>query len=195
MIAGLLLAAGRSSRFGGDKLLAPLHGRPVLYWSASALAAGGLDVLYLVVPPDGARRVSALGGTACQVVEHRGWDAGMASSIQAGLAAMPDTIEAVVVALADQPGVAPGVVRCLCDRWREGGADAVVPRYQDGPGHPVLFGRATFGVLFELRGDVGARTVLDALGGALAHLAVEGSRPVDVDTPEALDALAVAWRP
>ncbi len=189
MIAGLLLAAGRSARFGGDKLLAPLHGRALLTWSAAAIAPA-VDVLYVVVPPADPARIAALDGIPCVVVAHAGRDAGMASSIRAGIAALPVEIEAVVIALGDQPFVAPEVVRRLGERWRAGRVSAVVPAYRDGHGHPVLFDRALFPRLSLLEGDGGARPLLDALGADLALLPVDDRRPVDVDTPEALRAIS-----
>ena len=189
MIAGLLLAAGRSARFGGDKLLAPLHGRALLTWSAAAIAPA-VDALYVVLPPDDAARMAALDGIPCMVVPHAGRDAGLASSIRAGIAALPADAEAVVIALGDQPFVATEVVRRLRERWRAGGAAAVVPAYRDGQGHPVLFDRTLFPRLSVLEGDGGARPLLDALGGAMALLPVDARRPVDVDTPEALRAIA-----
>jgi molybdenum cofactor cytidylyltransferase len=193
VIAGLLLAAGRSARFGGDKLLAPLHGHPVLFWSAAAIGAE-VDALYVVVPPGDAARIAALGAMPAVVVEHAGRDGGMATSIAAGIAALPAAAEAVVIALGDQPSVTPAVVRRLCDRWRAGGAAAVVPQYREGRGPPVLFGRASFGALSALTGDAGARSVLDALGEAVATVPVTDTGPVDVDTPDALRRLAAAWR-
>ena len=193
MIAGLLLAAGRSARFGGDKLLAPLRGHPVLFWSAATMASE-VDALYAVVPTDAPARVAAIGGIPAAIVEHAGRDAGMGSSIAAGIAALAPEVDAVVIALADQPLVAPEVVRRLCARWREGGVLAVVPRYHDGRGHPVLFGRASFEALAALTGDTGARAVLEALGASVAVIPVTGPAPVDVDTPAALRRLAAAWR-
>jgi molybdenum cofactor cytidylyltransferase len=62
----------------------------------------------------------------------------------------------------------------------------VVPRYDDGRGHPVLFGASLFPALLALEGDRGARAVLESLGDGLAEIAVTGARPVDVDTPRAL---------
>lgn len=193
MIAGLLLAAGRSARFGGDKLVAPLHGRPMLFWSAAAIATE-VDALYVVLPPAAAERMHALEGIPAVVVEHARRDAGMASSIVAGITALPPEVAAVVIALADQPSMAPGVVRRVCERWRAGGATAVAPCYRDGRGQPVLFGRQAFAALRRLTGDAGARSVLDALGDAVALVSVDGPMPVDVDTPEALHALAASWR-
>ena len=193
MIAGLLLAAGRSTRFSGDKLVAPLRGRPVLSWSARTLAAE-VDALHVVVPPDTPARVAALEGSNAVIVEHAGRDAGMASSIAAGIASLPREVEAVVVGLADQPGISATTVRRLCDHWRAGGAAAVVPRYRDGRGHPVLFARSTFAALASLSGDAGARAVLDALGDEVAMVSMDGERPLDVDTPDVLRALEAAWQ-
>lgn len=185
MIAGLLLAAGRSSRFGADKLLALVDGAPVLFWSASTLAAD-VDALFLVVPPDAASLVLALGGVNAVTVEHARRDDGLASSIRAGLAALPEQVEAVVIALGDQPFVAPGVVRRLRERWSAGDVTAVAPRYRDGRGHPVLFGRSAFAALRALEGDAGARTLLESLGPRLALVDVDEAMPADVDTPHAL---------
>ena len=193
MIAGLLLAAGRSRRFGGDKLLAPLRGRPVIEWSASALASS-VDALYVVLPAGDEARRTALAPFAPHVVEHARRDEGLGSSIGAGVAALPAGVEAVVVALADQPLVSRAVIGRLLERWREGGAAAVAPRYRDGQGHPVLFGRSTFGALRALSGDRGARVVLDSLAEALALVEVDEARPIDVDTPAALRALAADGR-
>ena len=69
----------------------------------------------------------------------------------------------------------------------------MAPRYRDGRGQPVLFGRAAFAALGRLTGDAGARSVLDALGDDVATISVDATMPVDVDTPDALRALAASW--
>jgi len=188
VIAGLLLAAGRSARFGGDKLLAPLRRHPVLFWSAAAIATE-VDALYVVVPAEAPDRAAALEGIPAMLIEHAGRDEGMASSIRVGVAALPDDAMAVVIALADQPLVSPRVVRALCDRWRTEPTAAVVPRYRDGQGHPVLFDRSQFSALGALTGDRGARALLASLGEQCAVVGIDAAMPVDVDTPAALGAL------
>ena len=188
MIAGLLLAAGRSTRFGADKLLALVDGAPVLSWSAAALAAE-VDALFIVVPPDVASRLLVASGVEAVTVEHARRDEGLASSIRAGVAALPTHVEAVVIALADQPFVSPGIVRRLRERWSAGGVTAVAPRYREGRGHPVLFGRSAFAALQALEGDEGAKTLLESLGPGLALVDVDEAMPADVDTPYALRAL------
>jgi molybdenum cofactor cytidylyltransferase len=187
VIAGLLLAAGRSSRFGADKLCAKLDGKAVIRWSAQALSP--TDAVYVVIPPGADAITQALSRLDVSFVINLGRHEGMASSIRAGVAALSDDVEAVLIALADQPLVSANVTRALCERWREGGVAAVAPEYRDGRGHPVLFGRECFSALAELRGDVGARSVLDALGDRVAMVPVDATMPIDVDTPEALQAL------
>lgn len=192
MIAGLLLAAGRSRRFGADKLCAKLDGKAIIRWSVGALSP--LDSVYVVIPPGADAVMQALSRLDVRFVVNLGRDEGMASSIRAGIAALPDDVGAVVVALADQP-LGSAVVTCaLVDRWRAGGIDAVVPSYLDGRGHPVLFGRACFPALSALRGDVGARGVIEELGERAAIVEVSTVMPADVDTPEALAALQLLRR-
>lgn len=187
MIAGLLLAAGRSRRFGADKLCAKLDGKAVIRWSMAALSP--LDAVYVVIPPGADAVTQALSRLDVRFVVNLGRDEGMASSIRAGIAALPDDVAAVVIALADQPRGSPAVTRALVDRWHVGDVAAVAPSYLDGRGHPVLFGRACFPALLALRGDVGARGVLEELGDRAATVEVPAAMPADVDTPEALAAL------
>jgi len=204
VIAGILLASGASTRFGGDKLLAPLDGRPVVRWSADALI-DRVDTLVVVVREDphpsalrpevrsaGARSHQgltvrrALEGLPIRWAINHDAERGMSTAIRAGIAALPASVEAAIVALGDQPLVDGNIVERLIARWRECGAQAVQPCYDDGRGHPVLFDRSLFPALSALEGDVGARAVLDSVGNALDLLTVAGSRPIDVDTPEAL---------
>lgn len=184
MIAGLLLAAGRSTRFGTDKLCAKLNGKAIIRWSVQVLSP--LDVVYVVVPPGADMVTQSLSRLDVRFVVNLARAEGMASSIRAGIGALSDEVDAVMIALADQPLASPGVTKLLRDRWLSGGVSAVAPTYRDGAGHPVLFGRACFGELAQLKGDVGARTVLRALGERAAYISIDSDAPQDVDTPEAL---------
>jgi molybdenum cofactor cytidylyltransferase len=189
MIAGVLLASGASRRFGADKLIAPLDGRAIVRWSAEALI-GAVDELVVVVREDASPLRAALDGLPIRWAVNREPERGMSTAIRAAIAALPAHAEAAIVALGDQPLVDHRVVARLVEQWRASRACAIQPRYDDGPGHPVLFDATLFPALLMLEGDAGARGVLDALGDALDVVTVAGTRPVDVDTPEGLRVVA-----
>ena len=193
MIAGVLLAAGRSSRFGADKLSAKLRGKSIIRWSAESLAAG-VDELFVVLPPAADTMMQMLARLDARFVVNLSRDEGMASSIRAGVAAMPAEAEALVVALADQPLIDTATIDALIEAWRADEPAAVAVEYQDGRGHPVLFARECFESLSSLRGDVGARALLDALGDRVTFIQVDAHIPVDVDTPEVLRELEASLR-
>ena len=190
MIAGLLLASGASRRFGANKLVAPLDGRPMVRWSAEALASA-VDAAYVVVPSQDREIRAALRGLRLHWVENADATEGMASSIRAGVATLPAEAEAVVITLGDQPLIHGDLIRDVVATWRAAppGIRAVAAQYEDGRGHPVLFGAALFADLKALEGDRGARELLASLGESLAVVRATGVRPADVDTPDALAAL------
>ena len=191
MISGLLLASGASRRFGSNKLVAPLDGRPVVRWSAESLASA-VDQTWVVVSAQSVDVRTALHGLPVRWVENAAAHEGMASSIRAGIAVLPAEADAVVITLGDQPLIDRDVIRRVVAEWRAAPAPhgAVVASYADGRGHPALFGAALFPALLALEGDRGARELLASLGEAVVVVDVPSGRPADVDTPEALALLA-----
>jgi molybdenum cofactor cytidylyltransferase len=165
----------------------------VVRWSAEALA-GAVDETWIVVPPHAGELLAALDGLPVRRVENGSAHEGMASSIRAGVAALPAEAEAVVITLGDEPSIDHEVIRRVVATWRSAppGTAAVVSGYEEGRGHPVLFGAALFAALQALDGDRGARDLLASLGDGVAVVHVAASRPADVDTPEALAALGQA---
>ncbi|MBB5687283.1 nucleotidyltransferase family protein [Sphingobium boeckii] len=179
----ILLAAGRSARFGqDDKLLTPFDGRPLACHAAAMLAAAGFQALIAVCVPESplAEMLTAMG---FRVVPVSVADAGMAQSLADGMAAAqtfdPD---AVLVHLADMPMVTIAHIEALRDS-HDGGADAITASAYGGtPMPPALFGRAHFTALRQLRGDAGARALLNRATLVRASAAMLK----DIDTPDDL---------
>ena len=191
-VHALLLAAGSGSRFGDNKLLATLHGRPLIAHSAAAvaeaIAAGVLAGGVAVAPPDATELVSHLDAAGLWVVENPEARRGMATSLKRGLEALGHLSPAVggaLIVLGDQPGLRLDVVRRLVEAWRQTHR-TVRPRYHAAPaepGHPVLLDRSLWPLAARLSGDTGLRDLL--AGQPVTLIDVPGDNP-DVDTPAEL---------
>ncbi len=158
MIAGVLLAAGSGSRFGGGKLLAKLaDGTPVGVRSARALRAA-CDRTLAVVRPGDDGLAALLAAEGLEVRVFPGAAEGMGASLAFGVATAPEA-DGWLVALADMPWVRPETAAALADLLRDGALIAA-PAYKGRRGHPVGFGHSLISELFGLRGDRGAREIL-----------------------------------
>lgn len=178
-VAGLLLAAGLSRRFGpGDKLAAPLDGVALGLHAARALAEAGCAPL-VAVTGTAAPDYAALGFA---VHANPAPEAGQAGSLAIGVAAARAAgAEAVLVALADMPRVSAAHLRAVIAAGH--GADARVASVTGAlASPPALFGRDWFDALEGLGGDRGARALLD---GAV-RVAAPFAMLADVDTPDDL---------
>jgi molybdenum cofactor cytidylyltransferase len=190
MIAGLLLAAGGATRFGSQKLVAPLKGEPLVRYAADVLAEG-TDAMIVVVGNDADSVRDALRGCDARLIENGDWATGLASSLRCGISTLGPETEAVVVALGDQPGIDPEVIRSVIALWRTTRSPIVATRYDGVRGHPVLFDRSLFAELGELTGDVGAKPILDRSPERVVYLDLAAAVPRDVDTRRDLDDLDV----
>jgi CTP:molybdopterin cytidylyltransferase MocA len=198
-VAGVLLAAGEGSRFGGPKALVELDGQTLAERGVGLLRAGGADPILVVT---GAAQVN-LPGT--HTVYNPDWRTGMGSSLRAALNVLasphhPSTdhastdaspeeastgdVGAVVVALADQPLVGPESVARLIAAYRAG-ASVAVAAYDGQPRNPVLLAREHWPeVIATATGDTGARAFLRAHADLVTLIECgDTGRPDDIDTP------------
>lgn len=190
-IAGLLLAAGRSTRMGGvSKLLRTVGGVVLARRAALALtwALGG--PLTVVVEPQGEGVRQALTGIDARFAVNPNPEEGMASSLRIGIASLPEKAEGVAVMLADLPLVKPQTIQALVAACAESGKTIVIPTYRGRRGHPVLFDLNAHREQFStLTGDRGAREIISANPEAVLELEVDDPGIlIDLDTEEALAA-------
>lgn len=187
----LLLAAGRATRFGSQKLLALWRGRPLLAHSIAlvgALRAEGRISGATAVVPAGEDAISPLlrqGGF--RIVRNDQPDWGISHSLRLGLgalAALQPQPDAALIFLADQPAAPRDAADEVIRAWQAGGSVAVRPRYAEAPeqpGHPVLLDRDAWGLAESLTGDEGLGAVLARSPHLVLHVDVDGANP-DVDT-------------
>jgi molybdenum cofactor cytidylyltransferase len=188
VIAGILLAAGASRRFGSQKLLASVEGRPLVRLTVERLLATALDDIVIVLGSDAKAVGAALHGLTVRTVTNADYAAGMSTSLRAGLAALPRDADAALVALADQPGVGVEIVDQLIEHYRARRTGIVAPLYRGGVrGNPVLFDHALFDELRAVAGDEGGRTVIARDPSRVALVNIDMEMPADIDVPADMD--------
>jgi molybdenum cofactor cytidylyltransferase len=175
MIAGLILAAGESSRMGTPKATLAYRGQTFLESIVKTLRSAGLERIVVVLghqAEDIQRQVKI---EPAQVVINPDYRSGQTSSLQAGLRALvADDLEAVLLCLVDHPAVSEATVARVVASFRQGRR-----------GHPVLLGRQVFEELLGLSGDAGADSVVRRHRRATQYVEVEDEGVViDVDDPE-----------
>jgi len=185
-VAGLVLAAGGSQRLGQAKQLLPFGDATLLDHVLDTARACAFDQLLCVIggSAEGVRAAVNLGGI--EVVENTQFGEGCSSSIAAALGAVDERADALVLLLADQPGVTPETVSALI----RGRSDAPLAAcaYEDGRGHPLAFARSTFAELADLHGDRGVWKLLDRRAADVVDVPIRGRVPRDIDTWEDYDA-------
>jgi len=190
-IVAIILAAGRSTRMGGpNKLLAELDGKKLVRIATEqALASKASDVV--VVTGHQAELVEqALAGLKVRFVRNPDFAGGLASSVKAGIAAVPPNADGAVVCLGDMPLIDANLIDRLIESFAPDRGNLIVVPVADGRrGNPVLWSRRFFNELMTLEGDIGARHLIAKHGEAVAEVAVQGdSAFLDIDTPQALEA-------
>lgn len=189
-IAVLVLAAGRSTRFGpSNKLLADLDGEPVVRHSVRAALASIARPVMVVTGHMAGEVKAALEGFDVTFVESPDYRDGIAASLKSGLAALPKGIDGVLVALGDMPGITGGDFdRLIAGFAPKEGRSIVVPVHGGKRGNPVLFAAHLIGEMADVAGDTGAKQVIGRHADEVAEVDLGSARIfVDVDTPEALE--------
>ena len=180
MIAGVVLAAGTSSRLGRPKQLLEWEGRLLLQHVVDSVCAAGLDDVVVVLGHAAAEiepRLS-LPGTARTVI-NPDYPEGQSTSLRVGLGALGPDVEAAVIVLGDQPGLSSDLVRRVVREWRTSGAPVLRPLFRGAPGHPVVAGRAAWVAFMGAAGDEGARGVMPGLEVAEVELGLDPLADID----------------
>jgi molybdenum cofactor cytidylyltransferase len=185
VIVGILLAAGRGTRFGSHKLLHRLPDATPMALAALRNLAPSVDSVIVVVRPDDSALIQLLSQQQARIVPCPNAELGMGASLACGVSATPEA-DGWLIALADMPYVPTAVIAAL-NAELQAGAPLVAPTYQGQRGHPVGFSHAFYSELSALSGDRGARHLLDQHAEQLRLIAVvETGILRDIDTPEDL---------
>ncbi len=192
-IAAIVLAAGKASRFrqadptSATKVVASYQGEPLVRHVARAALAAGVTPVIVVTGCEAESVERALAGIAVSFAHNSDFETGMASSIIAGVSALPATVDAAFVMLGDMPLVSASLLSELMHALSDNpDAAAIVPVYEGVRGNPVLLTRSALDRARHLQGDEGARRMLRDPALKIVEVAADISASLDVDTPDAL---------
>ena len=196
-IAALLLAAGRSSRMGSNKLLEPIDGTPMVARTAQRLLSSHARPIVAVLGNQADQVEAALGKLPVERVRNPAFAEGLSTSLKAGVAALPGEIDGVIVCLGDMPLITGRDLDRLIAAFNplEGRA-IIVPTRHGKRGNPVLWARRFLPEMAELAGDVGAKHLIGEHADLVCEVEMDSDGVlIDIDTPDALAALRDRTKP
>lgn len=194
-IAGVVLAAGPSSRFGVDppKQLQRLAGEPLVRRAVRRALASRLSGIVVVVGFRAAAVRASLRDLAVTVVENPDFATGLSSSVKAGLAAVDPAAAAAMFVPIDQPRLSTGLIDDLVGRYLETGGPIVVPSHAGVRGAPVIFDRRLFGELAQIEGDSGGRQLFARHRDEIVELVLANDQALqDIDSQDDWQRLGAA---
>jgi molybdenum cofactor cytidylyltransferase len=156
-IAGIILAAGGSKRFGQPKQLLDWQGQPVVRRVALTALQVGLSPVIVVVGAAGEGVASVIKDLPLRIVINEKWDTGLSSSIKEGINSLPKEVGGIIFLQGDQPQIPPSLVRSLVEAHQNSLNPIVAPLIDGQRGNPVLFDRITLPAFETLKGEMGGR--------------------------------------
>ncbi|MBC7983892.1 MAG: nucleotidyltransferase family protein [Candidatus Obscuribacterales bacterium] len=184
----IILAAGASTRLGQPKQLVKLKGQPILHKVVSSAVGVAGQSVTVVLGANAQDLTPLLARSSVSVIVNRHWQEGLASSLRFGLAAAPPACSAALILLGDQWAVTAADLKRLIDAWNGQDSTIAASVYEGHVGVPAIFPRWSFTELRELRGDQGARAILERHAHRLSRVQMPNAA-MDLDTPEDLAAL------
>lgn len=192
-IAGIILAAGKSSRMGTAKQLLPFQDTTLLGQVLKTARLSTLDPLIVVLGflADEIRR--HIDFEAATIVIAEEYALGQSASLKAGLSHVPHDCAGALFLLGDQPLITAEMINMLIEKFRQSKNDILIPTYNGKRGAPVLIGRPLFPELNTLTGDTGARVLFEKFAKEIMEVEMgEESAGIDIDTPADYEKLCLA---
>jgi molybdenum cofactor cytidylyltransferase len=181
--AGVVLAAGESSRYGSPKLLNDWKGVPIIRHVAVQAIQAGLSPVIIVLGAIQEPIINAIKDLSVTFVINSDWQKGQSTSLRSGIEVLPTETGSAIFLLADQPQIPIDLITALKYRHEESLATLIIPQVQGKRANPVLFDRVAFDNLKKVKGDQGGRAIFDDY--QITWLPwQDGTILMDMDTPE-----------
>jgi molybdenum cofactor cytidylyltransferase len=184
--AVIILAGGKSSRLGKEKQLLTIGGKSLILHAVETALSSGLGPVLVVLGASKELIAVELEGQDVKIVVNNAWEEGMASSIISGLKELMEfspQSDGCIIMVCDQPLVSNELLKRLLNAQRKSGKPMVASNYDDVVGTPVLFHRSMYHALLGLKGDRGAKKILELYPELIESVAFpEGKWDIDTES-------------
>jgi molybdenum cofactor cytidylyltransferase len=183
-VAALILAAGGSTRMGSPKQLLPIGDHSLIRHVVDVAISAGCSPIRVVLGAESETIIKQLEIPNVEILLNPDWSHGIGTSIRAGMAHLPPTIDAILILLCDQPLITPDHLRALIAAHKQQKKPLCACLYPDGSaGPPALFAKSYFPKLLALPDDAGAKRILAQNPTDLATIPIPEAA-IDLDTPQ-----------
>ncbi|MFC2043055.1 selenium cofactor biosynthesis protein YqeC [Chloroflexota bacterium] len=182
-VAGIVLAAGGSTRMGQPKQIMNFRSKPLVRIAARTALAAGLAPVIVVTGAINNQVKAALEGLPITIAHNPDWHSGQSTSVAAGINATPTRTGSAIFLLADQPLVSESMIRKLVELHAHSLSPIVAPSINRHRSNPVLFDRDAFSDLLNLSGDIGGRALFSKHQVCWLPW-VDTTSAIDIDTPD-----------
>jgi molybdenum cofactor cytidylyltransferase len=180
-IAIIVLAAGASRRFGTPKQLLRYKGMTLLHRTIETALLSKAKSVYVVLGFEAEKMKLDIADFPVEVVENHDWQSGIGSSICSGIKSLDPTIDAAIIILCDQLKLSTLILNSLIDPYVSTRALIVTCKYAGTVGVPTLYDRRIFPELLTLRGDHGAKAIIERYASERIEIDFSGGEE-DIDT-------------
>ena len=190
-IGVVILAAGASTRLGKPKQLLRYHGKSLLQNAIDAAVSSAANTVLIVLGANADEITNEIDRSGISIIINTEWNEGMASSVTIGLNELlfiSPSIEAAIFMVCDQPHISSQLINGLINVHRQTGKPIVTCNYGDTIGPPALFHRTLFNEIMQLKGDVGARMIIQQHSDEVATVLFPEGK-IDIDTIDDYEAL------
>lgn len=180
----IILAAGSSSRMGRPKQLLPYNGKSLLAHTVDTANDADADPVIVVLGANAALLEKEIDEKKVRVAENKEWKEGMASSVRCGITTLlhiAPFVDAVIIMVCDQPFVSSSLLNELMVTQKNTGKQIVTCQYEKAVGPPALFHKSIFPELMKLKGDAGARKIIEQRSNDVATVLFKKG-DIDIDT-------------
>lgn len=185
MVSAILLAAGESRRMGSLKQLLPLSGKSFVRCCVDNLLASKVTEVIVVTGHQESLIREELAGRPVQLAHNADYRRGMGSSVKRGFEAVSTNSDAVLIALVDQPQIAPAIIDKVIYAYETERPLITIPAYHGRNGHPIILDMRLRDEIAGMDPELGLRQVVHAHAAGVASVAIETEAVlIDFDYPE-----------